>query len=249
MQQPAGERADAAEPLDPLAVGGDHAAHHVAVSAEVLRGAVQHEGGAELGRTLQHGGGEGVVDEHGDVARGIRHLSQVEQLERRVRRGLDDDQAGVGFDRRGDARGIRPRDARAEEAALEDVVGAAVERAHGDHVRLARGRRGDERGGQGGHAARERDRALGALEPGEGLLEAGDAGLPEALVDRGTPLAEVVAGGELLVGEAAGLDGSERVGGGEVDDGHVGTARSDPVHAAVDGAGLELRRRCLHTLE
>ena len=49
------------------------------------------------------------------------------------------------------------RDLVAEEAALEDVVGAAVERAHGDDVRLAPVRRGDERGGEGGHAARERD--------------------------------------------------------------------------------------------
>ena len=88
------------------------------------------------------------------------------------------------------------------------MVGAAVERAHGDHVRLAGRCRGDERGGERGHAARERDRALGALESGEGLLEPGDAGLPEALVDRGAALAEVVAGRELLVGEAAGLDGS-----------------------------------------
>ena len=74
MQQSAGERAHLAQPLDPFAVGGDDAAHDVPVAAEVLGGAVQHEGRAVLDRALQHRGRERVVDEHRHVARGIRDL-------------------------------------------------------------------------------------------------------------------------------------------------------------------------------
>ena len=101
------------------------------------------------------------------------HRRDVEEFERRVRRRLDDHQAGVRADRRGDARGIRPRHRRAEQAAGEHVVGAAVERAHGDDVRPA-GRGGREQaGGERRHAGGERDGALGALEPGEGSPRSG----------------------------------------------------------------------------
>ncbi len=81
---------------------GDHAAHDVAVAAEVLGGAVQRHRGAVVERVLQHRGGEGVVDEHGHVAGGGHGGADVEQLQRRVGRGLHDHQRGVGAHGRGD---------------------------------------------------------------------------------------------------------------------------------------------------
>ena len=211
MQESAGECANLAQALDPFTVGGDDAAHDVTVAAQVLGRAVQHEGRAVFGRSLQHGRGEGVVDEERHVTRGVGDRAQVDELERRVRGSLDDDQTRVGADRVADLRDIRPRHLGAEQAAREHVVGSAVEGANGDDVRPTRRGGRDERRGECSHPRCERDRTLGALEPGKRLLETGDAGLPESLVHGGTTLAEVMPGRELLVGEAAGLDRTERV--------------------------------------
>ena len=141
MQESAGERPHLAQAFDPFAVGGDDAAHDVPVAAEVLGRTVQHEGRTVLDRALQHGGRERVVDEQRHIARGVGDLAQVDEFERRVRGRLDDDESRVWADRAADLRDIRPRHLGAEQSAREHVVGAAVERAHGDDVGTARPRR------------------------------------------------------------------------------------------------------------
>mmetsp|Transcript_7416 Transcript_7416/g.18265 ORF Transcript_7416/g.18265 Transcript_7416/m.18265 type:complete len:265 (+) Transcript_7416:63-857(+) len=70
----------------------DHSAHDVAVAAEEFGGAVKHQSGAQCDRVLQHGRGEGRVDDqrhrdphplasHGHL---LSHRGDVDQLERRV---------------------------------------------------------------------------------------------------------------------------------------------------------------------
>ena len=110
-------------------------------------------------------------------------LGEVEELERGVRGRLDDHEPGVRPDRGGDAVDGRPGHGRAEQAALQHVVGSAVQRTNRDDVRLAVGDRRDQARGERGHAARERHGALGALEVGERILEPRHTRLPQALVD------------------------------------------------------------------
>ncbi len=206
VQQAAGERAHLAQPLHPVVVRGDDAPHDVSVAAQVLRRGVEHEGGPVPRRLLQDGRGERVVDEHRNIARRGDDLGEIEEFERRVGGGLDDHEPCVGAQRRGDAVRGRPRHGGSEQPVLENVIGAAVERAHRDHVRLAGGDRGDQARRERGHAAREGHSALGGLEVGERVFESGHAGLPQPLVHRAAIGTEVVAGRELFVGEPAAVD-------------------------------------------
>ena len=142
VQQAAGEGAHLAQAHDPLGRAGHRAAHDVAVTAEVLRGAVQNQGRARLNRALQHGRGECVVDEHRNAARRIHDRADVGELERGVRRRFENDQSGVGANRGGDAGNVGPGDLGAEQPGGQNVVGSAVEGTQRDDVRsLARQRR------------------------------------------------------------------------------------------------------------
>ena len=250
VEHPAGGEAHLPQGGRELVVAGHDAAHHIAVSAQVLGRAVQHDPGPVLRGPLEDGGGEGVVHEQ-------RHPEPQEwasafPMSVSARVGL----AGVSTM----TSPVSGRIASATPAAVGpgDPRCRAVRRpADGRCIRTADGPRRHGAGpwrtgtqqhrGQRRHSAGEGHRALGRpLEPGQGGLEAGDAGLPESLVDRGAPVAEVVPGGELLVGQAAGLDVEPS--GYVVEKSMTGTcasARSDPGHTAVHGAGLELRRRCL----
>ena len=140
---------------------------HVAVAAQELRRAVQHERGPELERALQHRRHEGRVDEHGHAARVAHRLRDVDEVERRVARRLEHHEAGVGPHRALHPGGRRERHLVAEQAAGEQRVAAAVERPHRDHVVLPGLARGEEHRRERRHAGRERDRGLGALERGE----------------------------------------------------------------------------------
>src|SRR5439155_932418 len=79
----------------------DGSRDYVAVTPEVFRRAVQHAVDPELDRPLVDRGGEGVVGERrGAHGLGRRHgLREVRDHHRRIRRGLNIDQTGVGTDR------------------------------------------------------------------------------------------------------------------------------------------------------
>ena len=85
--------------------GGAHheARDHVAVAVEVLGGGVYHHVRAQLQRTLEIGGGEGVVADHLDVLAvpvgDVRHGSDIGDLQVGVGGRLQIDGAGVGLQR------------------------------------------------------------------------------------------------------------------------------------------------------
>ncbi len=174
----------------------DDARDHVAVAAEELRRAVQDERRPKLERALEDRRHEGRVDDDRDAARVLHRLRDVDEVERRVARRLEHDETRVRANRRPDPGRRRERHLVAEKAAGEERVAAAVERPHRDDVVLPLLSRGEEHGGERGHAGRERDRRLGALERGERPLVAGDGGVEEARVDvaagRLAPLGERV---------------------------------------------------------
>ena len=90
----------------------DDAADHVGVAAEVLRRRVDDEVGAERERLLEVRRGEGVVDDEqraGGVG-GVGGAADVDDVQQRVRRRLDPDEARVVAEvrRRGSRRTRRP---------------------------------------------------------------------------------------------------------------------------------------------
>ena len=102
VEQRPGEDADLAQPAGPVRVARDRPGDDVAVAAEELRRAVQHQRGAVPGGVLEDRGGEGVVDEHGHVARRRDGGGDVDQAEGRVLRRLEQDEPRLGPDRRRD---------------------------------------------------------------------------------------------------------------------------------------------------
>ena len=79
----------------------DGAADQVAVAAQVLGGAVDHQVDAPVDRLLAVGRGEGVVDDGQRACRAadVGERAQVHDVEQRVGRRLDPDHAGVGANR------------------------------------------------------------------------------------------------------------------------------------------------------
>src|SRR5699024_5467848 len=110
------DRTDSAQACGPLGVRGDDAAHRIAVTAEVLRRTVEDEGGPVIEGTLQHRSAEGVVDQDRDVSGGGDDGVEVDEVEARVRRSLDDDESGVRTDGRVDLALLRPGHRGAEQA-------------------------------------------------------------------------------------------------------------------------------------
>ena len=239
VQKTTGQGPDLAQAHRPLAGRGHDPAEQVAVATERFGRRVQHEGGAVANRVLQHRSREGVVDEDGHLAR-LRHDGlDVDEVKGGIRRGLEDDQACVVGDCGSDGVGRCPGDSRAEQSRGQDVVGAAVERAHGDDMWSAGGHGREQRGAQGGHAGGEGDRFLRALEVGQGALEAVDVGVPQPLVDQSVDTLGPLPGRELLVGLATGLDLPDRVGAGQVDGRHVDAEGAQVLTAGVDGSGVD----------
>jgi hypothetical protein len=198
---------------------------------------VQHEPGAVAGR-------EGVVDQQRDVARGSREFGDVDLTQGRVRGGLDEYEAGVRAQGRGELVRRGPGDLGAEQARREDVVRAAVDRADGDDVPFALRDRGEQAGRHRGHAGGERDGVVEALEFGQRLLEPLDGRVAETAVDRHP--GHRAGGGELV--DAGGLvdDVPGRVGRGQVERGGVDAEFREIVTAGVDGSGAQA---CGHTCD
>ena len=75
-----------------------HAADHVGMAVEILRGRVHDDVEAEFERALHLGAGEGVVGDGPDAAllRDRRDALEIDQLEQRIGRRLDPDERGLG---------------------------------------------------------------------------------------------------------------------------------------------------------
>ena len=67
-----------------VAVGHQHAAHHVAVAVQVLGGGVEHDVGAQLERPLEERRREGVVHREQDAARPARGRRRAARSVRRI---------------------------------------------------------------------------------------------------------------------------------------------------------------------
>ncbi|GAA0582491.1 hypothetical protein GCM10010394_08940 [Streptomyces crystallinus] len=244
QQQIAGERvqdATGGEPHLPQlprerVVAGDHAAHDVTMAAQVLGGAVQHDLGAQFPWPLEHGRGEGVVDEQRHRAARVGDGPDVHLGEGRVGRGLHDHQTGVGPQRVGDARGVDPGHLRTEESGVQEVVAAAVQRPDGDHVPQARRGPGEQHRGEGGHAAGEGHGAFGAFQPRERCLETAYGGVVQACVHRG-PVGQRSGGREGIDPGGLGRAVVRGVGRREVDRRGVQSESREVVAAGVDGFG------------
>ena len=102
---------------DVVAARDQHAADHVRMSIQVLRGRMEHDVGAELQGLLKDRCGKGVVDDKErfcfpcDFARRL----EIAQSHHRIRRRLGIDDLGIRLDRGGDGIGIAAIDERERE--------------------------------------------------------------------------------------------------------------------------------------
>jgi len=202
---------------------------------------------AEVERVLQHGGREGVVDDHRHALGLSDHRGDVDQLEGRVRRGLENDQCRVGAHAGRHLVRVAEGGLGAQEAGREQVIGAAVQGTDGHDVAPsgACGGREDRRG-HGRHSGRERDPGLGVLQFGERLLEPGDGGIPEPPIDRAATGQWVATTRHRFVGVAAVLDVGQRIRGREVDRRRVHSEGGEVGAAGMDGCRLEMQSSRFH---
>ena len=164
---------------------------------------IDHEVGAKLERTLQDRGREHVVDDHlgtGPVGE-FGDRGDVDQLERRVARGLEEHEPGRPLQGRGpgieigavDQHGLDPE---ARQELGQDVVAGAEQQARRDHP-VARLELAHERGVDRGHAGRGRGRLLGTFEQRQALLEHAHGRIGEPRVGEARLMAGEALGGVL----------------------------------------------------
>ena len=171
------------------AAPGDEAPDRVAVPAEVLRGAVHDGVDAEVEGPLVDGRCERVVADRGDarLPRDGADGRQVAQRQQGIARRLQVDEPGVGPDGPLDVRRVSSIDKRRLDAQRSQLGHHEVIRARVDRVRrhdvVAGLDRGEDRRGDGRHAARRGGRRLRVLE-GRGLaLEGRNGRVAPARVD------------------------------------------------------------------
>ena len=97
VQEPTGHRAHATERSSGLGIARDDTGDDVAVSAEVLCGAVQRHRRSERDRVLQQWRCERVVAEHGRAmpVRAVGDRGDVGDAQLRIRRCFEPDRAGA----------------------------------------------------------------------------------------------------------------------------------------------------------
>jgi hypothetical protein len=237
-QRSAGDLAEVVDAVDQLLAAGEGAAERVGVTAEELRGGVDHEVGAERERLLVDRRRERVVDDHDRAAlvRGRRQRLDVDHLQRRVGRRLQVQHVATAGDRLLDRLVVLrvaevDVDLLARQDVDEDLVRAAVGVLHGDDAR-ARAEQREQRAGDGRHAGGEADRVLGVLEVGDLPLERAHRRVRVARVDVAVGAAErdVEPRVDVVVAE-----------GDRVLHRHLGAAvRERGVLAAPDDAGVEV---------
>jgi hypothetical protein len=92
--------------LQPLGLGcmlgHDCTPDHVRVATQILRGGVDHQVGSQFERSLQVGGGEGIVHGHQQLQVAAPHLradrGDVAHVEQGIGRALQPDQPGIRAD-------------------------------------------------------------------------------------------------------------------------------------------------------
>ena len=183
MQQGTGGRTHGAQRGGVLFAAAHHAGDHVAVASQELGRAVQHVARAQLRGILQHGSGEGGVDQHRRVAGGFDHGLDVDQVQGRVAGGLDHHQRGVVAATGGDLAGLHELGLQPAQPAGQQVVGGAVQRAHHQYV-AAVGLAGHQHRGQRSHAGAVGHAGLGPFQCGDRALGTGHGRVVQARVDR-----------------------------------------------------------------
>ena len=165
--------------LAQLGIAADHrhAADHVGMAVEIFRGGMHDQVEAVFERVLDIGTGEGVVGGGPDAALlgDRRDALEIDELEQRIGRRLDPDQARVRPDRRLDRAGVGEIEiadleaGRALAHALEQAPRAAVEIVDRDDMGavVEAFERGRDRGQPGG----EGERRAAAFEIGDAALE------------------------------------------------------------------------------
>ncbi|MDQ1113057.1 hypothetical protein QE418_002505 [Microbacterium testaceum] len=185
----AGEAVGVLGPREGAAVD-DHAADRGAVPAEELRRRVHDDVGAVLEGADQVRGRDRVVDDerHTRLVRRVGDRADVEDVDLGVADGLGEEQLRVRSDRGAPLLGVvlvldeRGLDAELGEGVLEEVVGAAVDRARRDDV--VAGLCDVEHGeGLGRLAAGDEEGAGAALEARDALLDDVLRGVLDARVD------------------------------------------------------------------
>ena len=222
------------EPLDVVvAHGDDDAADAVAVTVEVLRGAVRDQIGAELDRPLDVRARERVVDDQPRIVTvgEIGRRSKVGDAHHRIGRGFDEQHPGRGRHRALDVVEVRRVDVRerqliAAQDLVEEPERAAVGVVGHDDVVAGLQHRGN--GADGRHARRKRESFLARLDGGEVSLERH----PRRVLRPGVFIALVAA--ERLLDVRRGL----------IDRRDDGARRRVGLLAGVEADGTETRARC-----
>ena len=145
-------------------------------------------------RPLQHRSEKGIVDRQLDSGsvRDLRDGGDVGQLQRGIRRRLDEHQPGVGLDRAGDCsrvRGVDKRgfDLKVRQYLLKQPDRSAIHHVGDDHV-IARFQNRQKQGRDGSHAGSETHRGRRILQRAQGCFQGrhcgiSGAGVSETLVN------------------------------------------------------------------
>ena len=195
---------------------GNHTAEAAALAIDVLGRRVHDDVRTELQRLLQRRRAEAVVD-HQQRLVGMGNLGQsgdIHQLGQRVGWRLDEQQLGVGLERRLPGCQIGQRrvihlDAETLEVLLEQADGRAEHAARHQHM-VAGAALAHHDGQDRGHAGRGGHRLLGAFQSGNALLEGAHGRVGVARVDVARLLAGKARGG--VSGAAEHIAGGEEHG-------------------------------------
>ena len=248
QQQPRIERAERGagvtqegrQRLGELVVAQDGAAQAAALAVDVLGGRIDHDIGAELQRTLKGRGREHVVHDDARTRRmgQFADQRQIDHVEHRVRRRLQEDDVGRAAQRRAPLIGVGAVDQRGLDAELRgkvlDDVQTGAEQRMRRHDPVARLQLAHQRREHRRHAAGRGEAALGALVGCKPVLEHGDGRVAEARIDE--PGAVVGEGGFRFLRRAV-----DEAGGHE--DRFAGLVEAAPGGARVNHPGARAQAR------
>ena len=127
--------------IDPLFGPANGTCEHAALPVHELRRGIRHHIGAKLHRPLEHWRGKGVVHNRRDAVRPckITHKLQVNNIKRRVRRALKEEDLGIGADSRFPLRVVGAVDdaglhAKAREKMIDQPAARPERSTRRDHV-------------------------------------------------------------------------------------------------------------------
>ncbi len=162
---------------------------HVAVTVQVLRGAVHDEIDAKRDRLLIDRAGEGVVDDRDDAALAARRRDggDVDAAQRGVDRRFEPEEPGFAGQHPGGPSQVVDRDEPATDTEAAEQIGYEMQRSAVDrgatHDLVARFQESQQRRGRGGLPARQHHRLLGPLEFRELLFDRGEGRVAVARVE------------------------------------------------------------------